>query len=122
MKARITKGFTLIEIMIVITIISILVGIAIPNFMNSRERTMGSSCCANLREINQDKEQFAMANSLQDGTPVSSASLMPYLKDKSFPSCPSGGLYTIGAVGEDPTCSIGTSTTYAHVLVSSTQP
>lgn len=87
LKARITKGFTLLEIMIVITIISILLGIAIPNFVTSREKTKASSCCGNLRQINQAKEQFAMANSLRDGMPISAGSLMPYLKDKTFPSC-----------------------------------
>jgi prepilin-type N-terminal cleavage/methylation domain-containing protein len=119
MKARLTKGFTLLEIMIVITIISILLGIAIPNFMNSREKTKASSCCANLREINQAKEQFAMANSMRDGMPISSGNLMPYLKESVFPTCPSGGIYMVGLVGDDPTCSIGTTTTYPHVLISS---
>ena len=108
--------------MIVITIISILLGIAIPNFINSREKTKASSCCANLREINQAKEQFAMANSMRDGMPISTGNLLPYLKDSVFPTCPSGGIYSVGLVGDDPTCSIGTSGTYPHILISSNQP
>ena len=32
--------------------------------------------------------------------------LLPYLKDAVFPTCPSGGTYTINAVGVPPTCSI----------------
>lgn len=122
MKSGKTKGFTLLEIMIVITIISVLLGIAIPNFMNSREKTKARSCCGNLRMINQAKEQFGMANSLYEGTPIQAGSLMPYLHDSTFPSCPSGGVYTVGDLGQDPTCSLGTTTTYPHVLISSTQP
>ena len=108
--------------MIVITIISILLGIAIPNFINSRERTKGTSCCDNLRQINQAKEQFAMANSLSEGSPVTAGNLMPYLRDSVFPSCPSGGIYTVGNVGDDPTCSIGKTGPYPHVLLTSNQP
>jgi len=31
--------------------------------------------------------------------------LLPYFKDGVFPVCPSGGAYTLNAVGELPSCS-----------------
>ena len=45
------KGFTLIEIMIVIAIIAILAAIAVPNFRKARERSQRRSCYANLKTI-----------------------------------------------------------------------
>jgi hypothetical protein len=32
--------------------------------------------------------------------------LLPYLANMVFPVCPSGGTYTINAVGVPPTCSV----------------
>ncbi|MEA2552587.1 MAG: type pilus assembly protein PilA [Fimbriimonadaceae bacterium] len=102
--------------MIVVMIISILLGIAMPNFLRSRALAKGRSCAANLRQINAAKEQLAMAGSLQEGDSIASKDLMPYLHDKNFPSCASGGLYTVGTVGQNPICSIGTSSNPPHVL------
>ena len=119
MYARTKKGFTLIETMIVILIISILIGIAIPSFINSRSKAKARACAANLREINQAKEQLAMAKSLPEGFAVNADDLQGYLRDQAFPACPTGGLYTIGAVGESPTCSIGASSNPPHTLTQS---
>ena len=98
------KGFTLIEIMIVIMVIAVLLGIAIPNFMSSRAKSHAQSCVANLRQIRQAKEQAAMASSMNDGDTMNESDLTPYIKS-AMPTCPAGGTYTIGIVGYNPTCS-----------------
>jgi len=116
LSTRSRKGFTLVEIMIVITIISILLGIAIPSFLNSREKTKARSCTENLHEINTAKEQFAMANGLGEGATLSQTDIMPYLHDRTFPSCAAGGTYDIQPVGQTPTCTIQTGK-YPHVFV-----
>lgn len=100
------KGFTLVEIMIVVLIIGILLAIAVPNFVRARETSRARTCVANLKQVDSGKEQYAMENRLAAGAAVAWANLVPnYLKRQ--PACPSGGVYTIGNVGTDPTCSIG---------------
>ncbi len=97
-------GFTLIEIMIVVLIISVLLAIAIPNFMRARETSRAKSCCSNLRQIETGKEQWAMDTKAADAAPVVMGDLAPtYIKQA--PTCPSGGTYDPVAVGTNATCS-----------------
>lgn len=105
-RHRHRKGFTLVEIMIVILIIGMLLAIAVPNFLRARETSRSRSCLANLRRIEGAKEQAAMELRMVGTAVPTQAQLEPdYLKD--WPVCPSGGTYTIGAINTDPTCSIG---------------
>ncbi len=45
------RGFTLIEMMIVVAIIAILVGLLVPNFMRARAQAQTAACESNLKEI-----------------------------------------------------------------------
>jgi prepilin-type N-terminal cleavage/methylation domain-containing protein len=98
-------GFTLIEIMIVVLIISVLLAIAIPNFMRARETSRAKSCQSNLRQIETAKEQYAMDNKLSNGDEVSGTLWPDYIKQE--PECPSGGTYTVNPIGTNAECSIG---------------
>jgi prepilin-type N-terminal cleavage/methylation domain-containing protein len=53
------KGFTLIEVMIVIVILSILCAITIPKFANTKERTYITSMKADLRNLATYQEMYA---------------------------------------------------------------
>ena len=111
LKSR--RGFTLIEIMIVVLIIAVLLAIAIPNFMKARDTSRAKACVANLRQIDTGKVQWAMDNKKVGADAVVIGDLVPtYIK--STPECPSGAIaYTVNAVDTDPTCGNGIAT---HVL------
>ena len=101
-----SKGFTLVEIMIVVLIIGILLAIAVPNFIKARETSRTKSCVANLRQIEAGKEQWAMEMKKNGTDTPTQGDLEPdYVK--KWPQCPSGGVYTINTVNSAPTCSIG---------------
>jgi len=100
-------GFTLIEVMIVVLIISVLLAIAIPNFVKAREKSRAGSCCANLRQIETGKEQYAINNKLSNGDPVADMNVLCPHYVKQMPQCPSGGTYTPNAIGTFATCSRG---------------
>lgn len=102
------KGFTLVEIMIVVLIIGILLAIAVPNFIKARESSRAKTCVANLRQIESAKEQWAMEMKKGATDTPGWADLVggnAYMKAQ--PSCPSGGGYTIGDVATAPICSTG---------------
>ena len=111
-RIRRNKGFTLVEIMIVVLIIGILMAIAVPNFIKARSNSQTSTCIANLRQIESAKEQWAMENKKSSTDTPTSANLSGatgYIK--SYPTCPVGGTYTIGDMSTRPACSIA-----GHVL------
>ncbi len=114
------KGFTLVEIMIVVLIIGILMAIAVPNFIKARENSRRNSCIANLKQIDSAKEQYAMDQKLATGGAVTMANLTDpttgYIKGAATgPLCPSGGAYTVNVVGTSPACSLAAAPNL-HVL------
>ena len=81
MKNR--KGFTLIELMIVIAIIGILAAMAIPNFKKARASARQKACYSNIRVIQGAVEMYNMdsanmMNSLKTEDLISGH----YLKEK----------------------------------------
>ena len=107
------KGFTLVEIMIVVAIIAILAAVAIPNFVKYRKQSQATACIANLKQIQAAVEQYKLAGGAagEDGS-VPLTKLVgkdKYIKNTLY--CPSDkeaeNPYTTGTDDTNPECNIG---------------
>jgi hypothetical protein len=65
-----------------------------------------NTCIANLRQIDSAKLQWAADNNKTLNDTPTAQDLAGYLPGGVFPTCPSGGSYTINSVGLPPSCSI----------------
>ena len=105
------KGFTLVEIMIVVGIIGLLAVIAIPNWVHARTASQNQACISNLREISGATQQWALDYRNGPGETVTPELILPYLRNAVV--CPAGGsdatfgsTYTVTTVSNLPTCRI----------------
>lgn len=74
------KGFTLVEIMIVVAIIALLAAIAVPGFLRARKRSQASRIINDLRLIDSAVDQYAIETNKTTGSPVAVADWTNYLK------------------------------------------
>jgi prepilin-type N-terminal cleavage/methylation domain-containing protein len=74
------KGFTLVEIMIVVAIIALLAAIAVPGFLRARKRSQASRIVNDLRLIDSAIDQYAIETSKTGGNPVDITDWTNYLK------------------------------------------
>jgi len=64
-----------------------------------------SECLRNLSILDAAKEEWALVEKKWDGDDIIKSEVGSYIKGGG-PTCPSGGTYTYGRIGEDPTCSV----------------
>jgi len=62
-----SPGFTLVELMVVIVILSILVGMAIANYIKMQHHAMLASCVSNQRNIHEAATIYASDHAVPDG-------------------------------------------------------
>jgi prepilin-type N-terminal cleavage/methylation domain-containing protein len=106
MKNDAKQGFTLTEIMIVVSIIGLLASIATPSFINARSTSRMNACINNLRQLTGAKDQWAMENAKGETEPVVMNEVSLYMKG-GIPTCPSGGTYNFTTVRMSATCTVG---------------
>ena len=119
------KGFTLVEIMIVVAIIGLLAAIAIPSFMRARLTSQQNACINNMRQVEAAKDQFALENGLTNNAPITGADdtarftalvgagtgyikTYPYCPGATSPASPNVAAsvysYTVNPVGSNCAC------------------
>ncbi len=94
---KLQKGFTLIELMIVIAIIAILAAILIPNFLHARAESVTAACEGNEKQLATAEEEYSVDNG---GAYASLAVLTtPYLERRCDGSVHKGNAYTVTIPG-----------------------
>src|SRR5215469_10710207 len=88
--AKSHRGFTLVEIMIVVAIIALLAAIAVPGFLRARKRAQASKILNDLRMIDAAVDQYAIETNKTTGAVVGTADWTVYVKKGSI-------LYNTGA-------------------------
>jgi len=104
MLIRGRKGYTLVEIMIVVAVLAILMSVAVPNYFKSGKASYKSVCISNLRQIDAAMEQWAMDNNIPAGTVLKSLqeeSVYNYI-DGGRIDCPANGEYSMHAISSKP--------------------
>ena len=90
------KGFTLVELVIVIAVIGILAGLAIPHFLDSQAKTRTARAAADMRTLQSAVEQYMAAGNTIDGL-TDDAKVFKDIVDKGFlyavPTAPQGDYY-----------------------------
>src|ERR1700693_2913196 len=77
---QLRRGFTLLEIMIVVAIIAMLSAIATSNVIRARKRAQATKILDDLRSIDGALDQYALDNNKQTGDPAMFSDLTPYMK------------------------------------------
>jgi hypothetical protein len=84
--------------------------VSIRAFLIARSEKASAPCINNLRQIVAAKDQWAIEKSKTTNDVPTWDDIRPYFPSawtNNIPICPDGGTYTIGRIGEPPTCSIG---------------
>lgn len=104
-RAQDQKGFTLVELMVVVVILGILVAIAVPLYNVQTEKAKTTTCQANQRIIESAILQWSMDPDNEDNDIPNLDDLLGGLVAAGYlqsePECPSNGEYKIDKIDRD---------------------
>ncbi len=103
------QGFTMVELMIVVSIITLLAALAISSFYRARQRTQATITLNGVRLLDDAIDQWTFEYGVANSATITLASLAPYIKSGSSyeeallagnsPTDALGNAYLFGNVG-----------------------
>ncbi len=93
-------AFTLVEVMVVVTLVGMLAGISVPGFVKARDTANLNVIRANLRMIEDVKQQWAWDSRAANTAVPADADLEAYLKGNRMPIPVVGEVYNANSVQE----------------------
>jgi competence protein ComGC len=101
------KAFSLVELMILTSIIGILAVVSIPNYIKSRDQAQRATCVRNLKIIEHAVQEWAFIERKQatDTYSLTDPFLLAFFRGSRLPECPGGGAYQASTdISGVPTC------------------
>ena len=112
MNTKSKKGFTLVEIMIVVVIIGLLAAMAIPAFQKVRETSQKKTMLNNLRQLASGADQYFLEEGLSTVTSAELVGSDQYVKsveqvaDETYTGVITTSLEALNAIGTDVSATI----------------
>lgn len=88
-------------------LVAVILVVSIRAFLIARSEKASAPCINNLRQIDAAKNEWKLENGKTTNDVPTWNDILPNLGKSQMPVCPDGGTYTIGRIGQPPTCSIG---------------
>jgi len=85
------KGFSLIEIMIVIIILGLLAGLVLPNLLGQGEQAKRKIVCIQMQSVKDALKNFKLQNGLYPSTEEGIKALVSNPDEEKYKSYPNGG-------------------------------
>ena len=107
-KTKQTKLSWLRVVGLVVAVIGTLLAIATFGISTTHKKSPQTTCAMNIEAIEQAKMMWMLENKKGTNDTAKEAEISPHLKYGIFPTCPSGGTYSINANNVRATCSVHT--------------
>ncbi|AIE84070.1 prepilin-type N-terminal cleavage/methylation domain-containing protein [Fimbriimonas ginsengisoli] len=91
------RGFTLVELLVVVLIISTLMSVALPLYVSALSDSSKKTCRHNMESIVNAAQAWKTKNRVPNFSTLTASALLGDLGQ--IPRCPDGGTYTITASG-----------------------